>query len=61
MTVHPNILDQPEPLKKWVAGSVILHGLLAASLVSYNVIGHQAMQLGDPHGGATVAIRTLSF
>jgi protein TonB len=51
MTGHPDILDQPEPLRKWMAGSLILHGFLMASLLGFNVIGHQSMQLGDPRGG----------
>ncbi len=51
MTGHPDILDQPEPLRKWLMGSLILHAALVASLLGFNVIGHRSMQLGDPHGG----------
>src|SRR5450432_2455944 len=62
MTAHPDILeldilDQPEPLRKWLAGSLILHALLIASLLGFNVIGHQTMQLGDPHGGGIGSVQ----
>jgi periplasmic protein TonB len=62
MTAHPDILeldilDQPEPLRKWLAGSLILHALLMASLLGFNVIGHQTMQLGNPNGGGIGSVQ----
>jgi protein TonB len=57
MTDHPDILDQPEPLRKWLAGSLILHALLMASLLSFNVIGHQPMQLGAKDGGGIGSVQ----
>ena len=61
MTRHLDILDQPEPLKKWMLGSLVLHAALAATLLGYNVIGHHAIQLGDPHGGGfgSVQVNTV--
>jgi protein TonB len=61
MTQHPDTLDQPEPLTKWLMGSLLLHAALTATLVGYNVIDHRAIQLGDPHGGGfgSVQVNTV--
>jgi len=51
MTQHPDVLDTPEPLRKWMIASLILHAALTASIVGINSIKHNPIQLGDPRGG----------
>lgn len=51
MTQRMDLLDQPEPLKRWLVGSLVLHAGLAASLVAFNEMKGTALQLGDPNGG----------
>src|SRR5437764_11697300 len=59
--IHPDVLEQPEPLRKWLMGSLILHAALTAAVVGYNVVGHNAIRLGDPHGGGfgSVQVNTV--
>jgi protein TonB len=61
MTRHGDLLDQPEPLKRWLMGSLVLHAALMATLLGYNAIGQHAIQLGDPHGGGfgSVQVNTV--
>lgn len=61
MTQHQDLLDQPEPLTKWLLGSVVLHATLTVSLLAFNVIGLHKFQLGDPHGGGfgSVQVNTV--
>jgi protein TonB len=52
MTPHVDILDQPEPLKKWLLGSVALHLSVAASVLAYGWIGPgKREQWGEVTGG----------
>jgi protein TonB len=61
MTRHADILDPPEPLRKWLMGSLVLHAALTATLLGFNVAGHNAIQLGDPLGGGfgSVQVNTV--
>ncbi|HXB73314.1 MAG TPA: energy transducer TonB [Candidatus Acidoferrales bacterium] len=60
MTRHPDILDPPEPLKKWLMGSLVLHAALTATLLGYNAIDHHAIQLGAPDGGGFGSVQVNS-
>ena len=62
MAAHPDILDQPEPLGKWLAGSMLLHVTVAAALLAHNFIGRSRIQMGDPNGGGfgAVAVNTVA-
>ena len=52
MAPHIDILDQPEPLGKWLAGSVALHLSVGAALLMSAWIGHGTRaQWGDLNGG----------
>jgi len=51
VTQHQDILDQPEPLKKWLIGSLVLHVALTAGLLRLNVMDHHPFDLGDRGGG----------
>ena len=57
MTQHLDLLDQKEPIKGWLLGSLILHAALLASLLTYNGMAHHAIQLGDPGGGGRGAVQ----
>ena len=58
MTQRMDILDAPEPLSKWLMGSLVLHGALMAALLGYNVLDrHHLIQLGDPHGGGLGSVQ----
>lgn len=62
MVAHPDILDQPEPLGKWVVASIILHISVAAALLAHNFIKGTPFRMGDPHGGGfgAVAVNTVA-
>ena len=62
MVAHADIFDQPEPLGKWLAGSVALHISIAAALLAHNFIGPGRIQMGDPRGGGfgAVAVNTVA-
>src|SRR5579872_7592936 len=54
--MHPDLFDQPEPLGKWLAGSIFLHITIAAALLAHNFIHGSNIQMGDPHGGGFGAV-----
>jgi len=57
MASHVDILDQPEPLGRWFAGSVVLHVSLAAAVASYAVFHHPTVEnWGDKNGGGMGAV-----
>jgi protein TonB len=62
MTPHTDILDQPEPLGKSLAGSVALHISVAAAVLMSTWIGRgQRVQWGDINGGGmgSVAVNVV--
>jgi hypothetical protein len=63
MTPHTDILDQPEPLGKPLAGSVALHISVAAAMLISAWIGRRApVQWGDINGGGmgSVAVSVVA-
>ena len=63
MSVHADILERPEPLGRWLAGSILLHACLAGSFLLMNWAGHhRGNQFGDIHGGGigAVAVNVVS-
>jgi protein TonB len=57
MTPHTDILDQPEPLGKPLAGSVALHLSVAAAMLMSAWIGRRLpVQWGDINGGGTGSV-----
>ena len=62
MTPHTDILDQPEPLGKSLAGSVALHISVAAAMLMSAWIGRRLpVQWGDINGGGmgSVAVNVV--
>jgi protein TonB len=62
MAPHIDILDQPEPLGKSLAGSVALHASVGAALLMSAWIGHSSrVQWGDVNGGGmgSVAVNVV--
>jgi TonB family protein len=62
MTPHIDILDQPEPLGKSLAGSVALHISVGAAVLMSAWIGHgPGVQWGDVNGGGmgSVAVNVV--
>jgi protein TonB len=62
MAPHIDILDQPEPLGKSLAGSVALHLSVGAALLMSAWIGHRSgVQWGDINGGGmgSVAVNVV--
>ena len=62
MTPHADILDQPEPLGKSLAGSVALHISVAAALLTSTWIGRRLpVEWGDINGGGmgSVAVNVV--
>ncbi|MGP8247421.1 MAG: TonB C-terminal domain-containing protein [Bryobacteraceae bacterium] len=51
MSAHADIFDQKEPLRGWLMGSVALHALVAAAILSAGLIHGKTEQWGDIHGG----------
>jgi protein TonB len=52
MISHPHILEEPERLSRWMAGSVVLHLALAGALVGLEIQGNRhPEQWGSPSGG----------
>ncbi|HLK51231.1 MAG TPA: TonB family protein [Bryobacteraceae bacterium] len=52
MRQHGDILDQPDPLGRWLVASIIFHVCMAGSLaLAYWTQQHNRMQLGDLNGG----------
>src|SRR5690242_14359861 len=62
MVAHPDILDQPEPLGKWIVASIILHIAVTGALLAHNFIHGKPFLIGDPHGGGfgAVAVNTVA-
>ncbi|HEY1218065.1 MAG: TonB family protein [Bryobacteraceae bacterium] len=57
MAQHVDILDQPERLARWFAGSLGFHLLLVLTLLFYGVFfSHKVAQWGSPTGGAMGAV-----
>ena len=56
MVAHPDILEQPDPLGRWVLASILLHVAVAAALMAHTLIHGTPFQLGDPHGGGFGAV-----
>ncbi len=57
MSAHVDILDQKEPVAKWLASSLVLHLSVAGALIGYGVLQHKLhIQMGDPHGGGFGAV-----
>lgn len=57
MAAHANILDQPEPLGRSLAGSVVLHVSVVAAVLAFNAIGsRQRVMWGDLNGGGMGAV-----
>ena len=51
MAPHVDILDEPEPLKGPLAGSIILHALVALALTWFSVVGGRQLNWGDSSSG----------
>jgi len=63
MSAHADILDAPEPLGKWLAGSVALHLSMAAAFLGFNWLENRPRaQFGDINGGrlGSVAVNVVS-
>jgi len=63
MSAHADILDAPEPLGKWLAGSVVLHLSMAAAFLGFNWLENRPRaQFGDINGGrlGSVAVNAVS-
>lgn len=63
MNARADILDQSEPLGKWLAASVAFHVLAVVAVVAVNWIGLRAVtQLGDINGGGigSVAVNVVN-
>ena len=57
MSSRADILDQPEPLGKWLAASIALHVLAVVAVFGANWIGLKSvLQLGDVNGGGIGAV-----
>ena len=52
MRQHGDILDQPDPLGRWLVASIIFHVSMATSLaLAYWTQQHNRIELGDRNGG----------
>jgi protein TonB len=51
MAPHVDILDEPEPLKGPLAGSIILHVSIAAALVAVSAVSGRQLNWGDSTSG----------
>ena len=62
MTSHPDILDQPQPLGRWLWFSMGLHVAVAVSIIVYNMIGPKIAPFGDVNGGGigSVAVNVVA-
>ena len=62
MSANADIFDRKDPLTRWFAGSVALHALVAASILSVSLFHGAAEQWGDPHGGGmgSVAVNPVN-
>jgi len=57
MSSHADILDQPEPLGRWLAGSLALHISLVVAMVGYGLIKNSSKEnWGDLNGGGMGAV-----
>ncbi len=54
---HAGILEPPERMGRWLAGSFAFHGLLVVAVLGVNwVQDHNRILLGDPNGGRFGAV-----
>jgi periplasmic protein TonB len=63
MSAHVDSLDQKEPMAKWFAGSLALHGGIVAALLGYAAVqSHFHLNMGSPDGGGfgSVAVNVTS-
>jgi protein TonB len=63
MTARIDILDEPEPLKRSLVGSVVLHAGVVVLLLTADLVGgRKPEQWGDPTGGAmgSVAVNPVA-
>ena len=62
MSANADIFDRKDPLTRWFAGSVALHALVAASILSVSLFHGAAEQWGEPHGGGmgSVAVNPVN-
>jgi len=63
MTAHVDILDQPDRLSGWLAGSLFLHAAVAGALIWYNVVGPgKEFKMGSPNPGGfgSVAVNPVA-
>ncbi|MGA2116632.1 MAG: TonB C-terminal domain-containing protein [Bryobacteraceae bacterium] len=62
MSAHADIFDRKDPLTRWFAGSVVLHALVAASILSVSLFHGATEQWGDPQGGGmgSVAVNPVN-
>ena len=52
MSARADLLDNPEPIGKWLAGSLALHLALGCSFLLLNWVGNRPrVQFGDIKGG----------
>jgi periplasmic protein TonB len=58
MNVHIDTLDRPEPLGRFLVGSLAFHLLIATGIIAFNLTlgSHSRTQFGDPHGGKFGAV-----
>lgn len=63
MSAHIDSLDRKEPMTKWFAGSLALHGGIVAALLGYAAVqSHFHLNMGSPDGGGfgSVAVKVTS-
>lgn len=63
MSAHVDSLDRKEPMAKWVAGSLALHGGVVAALLGYAAVqSHLHLNMGSLNGGGfgSVAVNVTS-
>jgi len=63
MSARVDILDQKEPVAKWLAGSLILHVSVVAALLGYAALqSRSGLNMGSPDGGGfgSVAVNVTS-
>jgi protein TonB len=62
MSAHADIFDQKDPLTRWFAGSVALHALMAAVILSASLFHGKTPPWGDPNGGGmgSVAVNPVN-
>jgi protein TonB len=61
MAPHVDILDQPEPLKRPLAGSLVLHVSVFSAILLYSVLEGRREYWGDrnPGGGSSMVVNVV--